>query len=356
MRLRLAAIAVLAVLAAVAAAAASAGTAAHRAGGEITVMTQNLFPGTELLDVRKARTASALQLAFAKDFGQLVATKFNDRAAALATEIAKEKPDLISLQDVALWRTAFPFKGPAQRATTVAYDFLATLNKALAAKGAHYRTVIVHQNFDANGAGLFKGKGVEAVRFTDSIAILASTDTPASTMTLSNPQQGSYKVVTRFTSPFGVTVLGGGWLSVDVKTGGGTFRLVSTLLDGFSPKVNGAQEAELLKGPTATSMPVLIAGDFNAPDTTPAYSAATSAGFVDLWKAANPNDPGYTCCEPDTLRNPTPQLHVRLDYLLGRGPFSVVAAHLVGASPSDKTPSGLWPSNHAGIVATLKVG
>ncbi|MEU6069315.1 MULTISPECIES: hypothetical protein [Streptomyces] len=29
--------------------------------------------------------------------------------------------------------------------------------------------------------------------------------------------------------------------------------------------------------------------------------------------------------------------------------------HLVGNEQSDRTPSGLWPSDHAGIVATLRV-
>jgi hypothetical protein len=27
----------------------------------------------------------------------------------------------------------------------------------------------------------------------------------------------------------------------------------------------------------------------------------------------------------------------------------------VGDQPGDRTPSGLWPSDHAGVIATLKI-
>jgi len=36
-----------------------------------------------------------------------------------------------------------------------------------------------------------------------------------------------------------------------------------------------------------------------------------------------------------------------------RGPFTPVAADVVGEESADRTPGGLWPSDHAGVVATL---
>jgi hypothetical protein len=41
---------------------------------------------------------------------------------------------------------------------------------------------------------------------------------------------------------------------------------------------------------------------------------------------------------------------------MARGPIAAQEAHLVGADPSARTPSGLWPADHAGLVATLAVG
>jgi hypothetical protein len=41
--------------------------------------------------------------------------------------------------------------------------------------------------------------------------------------------------------------------------------------------------------------------------------------------------------------------------ILYRGGFSVRDIKLVGEKPSDRTPSGLWPSDHAGVVASLRL-
>jgi hypothetical protein len=34
----------------------------------------------------------------------------------------------------------------------------------------------------------------------------------------------------------------------------------------------------------------------------------------------------------------------------------VVSAEVVGDDPADRTTGGLWPSDHAGVVATLRIG
>jgi hypothetical protein len=39
--------------------------------------------------------------------------------------------------------------------------------------------------------------------------------------------------------------------------------------------------------------------------------------------------------------------------VLTRGGFDTVDADVVGEESTDRTPSGLWPSDHAGVVATL---
>ena len=44
-----------------------------------------------------------------------------------------------------------------------------------------------------------------------------------------------------------------------------------------------------------------------------------------------------------------------LDLILFRGPFKVDDVDVVGEDPDDRTESGLWPSDHAGVVATLEL-
>jgi len=53
------------------------------------------------------------------------------------------------------------------------------------------------------------------------------------------------------------------------------------------------------------------------------------------------------------LLNARSKLKHRIDLVLLRGPFAVENINLIGNKPSDRTLSGLWPSDHAGIVATF---
>ena len=79
------------------------------------------------------------------------------------------------------------------------------------------------------------------------------------------------------------------------------------------------------------------------------------SGFSDAWQAKHPSDPGFTCCQATDLLNPTSTLTERVDLVLTRGPFHVAKASLVGDEASDRLPSGLWPSDHAGVVVTLEL-
>ena len=42
--------------------------------------------------------------------------------------------------------------------------------------------------------------------------------------------------------------------------------------------------------------------------------------------------------------------------MLGRGEVSEVDATRIGDDPALRTGTGLWPTDHLGVVATLKVG
>jgi endonuclease/exonuclease/phosphatase family metal-dependent hydrolase len=151
-------------------------------------------------------------------------------------------------------------------------------------------------------------------------------------------------------------VILGGWASVDAKIRGKTFRFVTTHLDPLSPLVRTAQADELLQGPAVTPLPVVMAGDFNTLPDEPPYLALLGAGFQDTWAAVHPLDQGYTCCQvpPDSIVNPISALSSRVDYVFANGGFAITEEHLVGNTPAERTASGLWPTDHAGIVITLQ--
>lgn len=326
----------------------------------MTVMTQNLYQSTELEHVLAATTLEDFLSGVATDYSNVIATNFPERANALATEIAEAHSVLVGLQEVALWRTQCPYD-PTSPPETVSYDFLQILLDALAADGMQYRAVNVRDNFDVSGVGVFPScepSRLMGIRLTERSAILVRTDLPTDELTVSNPQQGGFVHVSVLPTLNGPFPLGGGWLSVDVKTRGKAFRFITTHLDGFSTAVAGEQAQELIGGPANTNLPTVIAGDFNSETTDPAYGTLTAAGFTDEWMAEHPSDPGLTCCQvpPDSITNPVSHLTTRIDFLFARGSFAPLDVRRVGFEPSARTSSGLWPSDHAGLVGTLAIG
>jgi hypothetical protein len=90
------------------------------------------------------------------------------------------------------------------------------------------------------------------------------------------------------------------------------------------------------------------------------------AGFADAWSVTHPGELGYTWGHQEDLRNTTVNFDRRLDLVLfcdGRREDGLCAsgADIVGDElllhPNDpNNASGpLWPSDHAGVVATLRV-
>jgi len=119
----------------------------------------------------------------------------------------------------------------------------------------------------------------------------------------------------------------------------------------------GFMAVELLnvEGPADTDLPTIVMGDFNL-DVDGPFSAddvLVDAGFTDAWTATHPGEPGYTCCQAEFLLNDPSTLSARWDVVLSRNGLLAVDAEIVGEEPADRTPSGLWPSDHAGLVVTF---
>lgn len=124
-----------------------------------------------------------------------------------------------------------------------------------------------------------------------------------------------------------------------------------------SSRGSQAQGRELLAGPVAADLPVVVVGDFNSPADgkgTPSYAELTEAGFDDAWLDAGRGESGLTCCHATSLRNPADTLDRRTDLILTRGEFRAACIDVVGDEPADMV-GGLWPSDHAGVVATLNM-
>ncbi|NUM70531.1 MAG: hypothetical protein HUU43_06760, partial [Ignavibacteriaceae bacterium] len=70
---------------------------------------------------------------------------------------------------------------------------------------------------------------------------------------------------------------------------------------------------------------------------------------------ANPRVEGLTCCHDDDLLNPATEFNRRIDHIFLSEPFKAKEADIVGDDPVQRTPGGLWPSDHAGLAAQLQL-
>ena len=106
---------------------------------------------------------------------------------------------------------------------------------------------------------------------------------------------------------------------------------------------------------------MVLSGDFNssaanpADPSFPAYQAIIDAGFADAWLLKHHPDPAFACCQAPDLLNAASSLDQRIDLVLVRGRVGAPRIELIGDRQKDRTPSGLWPSDHAGVAATLSL-
>ncbi len=340
------------------------------------VMTRNLYLGADLTPALAALgcapapycTLDADQLIW----NAVVATDFPARAKLLAKEIDDDDPYVVGLQEVALWRSG-PFNG-VKDATTVEYDFLASLMSELAARGTHYAVAVQQQEADIENPSGSVSLGYADVRdrrLTMRDVILVRTDLPSYLLSFTNPQSGNYDASRVINIPTGSTYgpieFKRGWTSIDAKIlGHSAARIVNTHLESASSGYRQLQAAELVgaygSGPLLTTLPSIIVGDLNSDSAITyggnpasgvsdgaALAIIQSAGFVDSGNTVNTF--GHA---GNLLDFPSNVFTERIDHVLTRpGVVKLLTNKVVGTDPANRTPGGLWPSDHGGLVVGI---
>jgi endonuclease/exonuclease/phosphatase family metal-dependent hydrolase len=350
------------------------GGGGHHRVGPIRTVTYNLYVGADIFRVAKAalEDPNTVPWVVADVVGTMIDTNFTERSVAIADQIAKSRPHVIGLQEVSLIRHQSPgdfLIGNPTPAELVLYDYLDILMDALAARGLHYRVAGVVEDADVElpmFAGVDSGGNFlfDDIRLTDHDVILVQKGVETSNVVAQNyslnleiPIAGTDVVFLR------------GFVALDAKVKGREYRFVNTHLEvgptDLIPNYQSAQALELATILAAETKPVILVGDFNSkpedPPTQP-YWILTGAGYVDTWlrKVGRPW-PGYTCCQDETVDNWKSLLDERIDLIFVRNEtdfpafpdLGPVRARVLGNRPWDKTPSGLWPSDHAGVYAKL---
>ena len=334
----------------------------------VDVMTRNLYLGADLTPVITALVGgdpATIAGAATATWAAVQATNPEERMAAIADEIVEHDPAVVGLQEVTRWTTYSSY--PPTNTGTVQYDFLELLLKALADRGVVYHEVegATAENFASPPIPIVTATGLGAVSLADRDVILARDDVKTW-----NAQTGQFTNVLTFPLPppgaAGDLPVKRGWGSVDVRVDKAKFRFVNSHLEAFgipgipAEAIRVAQVQELLAAQAAIAetygkRPTVYVGDYNSTATTgAAYQLLVSSVGSDAWVDANPGDPGYTCCFDANLRSGT--LDSRIDLVVIDKWVKALHAEVIGDEVDDKTASGLWPSDHAGVVARLLIG
>lgn len=335
---------------------------------KVTVMSRNLYLGADLNPAVGAPSLEAAVDGAGVVYNQLVRTDYPQRAVALAAEIKKAKPNLVGLQEAAIWHEQIPsdLGGPPIGPGTVAasdvkYDFIQTLMAELKAAGEKYKLAGSQPEFtgelpaDVDGSdatGSFAGADLD-IRLTMRDAILVRKGTKAGKFKSANYDNAFQTDIS------GIPVTADrGWTSVEAEVGDAKFRFVNTHLESFDDgTIREAQAKELVKKALKGKGRQIVVGDFNSDPTDPsndglAYDAMEKAGYerrvvsgttfghtADL---DNPNDAGEFVLTIDHVFVNDPKIK-----LVKKG------SALVGDTVM--TPGGLWPSDHLGVVSRLSV-
>jgi Endonuclease/Exonuclease/phosphatase family len=353
--------------------------AAKKKGTKVRVMTRNVYLGADLTPALRAQSTGELIDAAGEIANQVDRTNFPLRAQALAQEILTKRPDLVGLQEVALWRTAPTNPGAVSNpsATEVEYDFLELLLARLNEGEQTYAPVVIKEEFDfevpVNDDG--QGSGLSGAdhnqRLTMRDVTLARVEAGVKT---SSPTSGTFDVLLRVQAAGGLISVNvtRGWNALDATVRGSKqFRFVNTHLEAFDsgPQNQGSngqtygpggisavQARELVSTGGPAIGRVIIAGDLNSDDDTvplngeqDAFLAVLNAGFRERDASSS-----LTCCyaNPELVGGSPADFESHIDHVMANTKkFKLVNSSLTGLA----TFGGLWPSDHAGVFSTLRV-
>lgn len=339
----------------------------------LDVYTQNVYLGgdTGPLFTIDFSNIPAVLAAVGGFWQQVQASDVPRRMAAIVDEIEQQRPHIVGLQEV----LQFVVLDAATFQPIEVVDLLGEIQAELAARGLDYVTEAVQPGTSAIlPLGFDPTVGITSLlQFQDRLVVLRRGDVE-SLATAHGRYAASVPIAV---TPLGPVELVRGWIRASVELNGVPYHYINTHLEvqAIAP-VQAAQANELLTSVAANLEGVtIIAGDLNsdaaaeegAPSWTPTYGQLREAGFTDIWERSvrSGSTEGLTCCQATGLNQPS-ELDERIDFVLARGSDGYtdgqqelrgrLLADVVGESPSDLTPSGLWPSDHAGIAAQLLVG
>jgi hypothetical protein len=316
----------------------------------VTVMTQNLYIGADVDRVIGALASpdpndDVPALLFA--IQTLAETDYPARAEAVADAIARGRPHVVGLQEVSVIDIDLTALGLP---VVVHLDFLAILQAKLAARGLHYDLAAQVANITA--------MPLPGISLVDHDAMLVDADR----VTVGSAGGQNFAFNVGVVAP-GVE-LKRGWVFARVTIDGEPYTFVSlhAEADLAGAHLDGLRALQIgeVVGTVGGDARVVMMGDFNDVPGSSMHQVMTGAGFSDVWAALRPGVIGFTCCHAANLSDHVADFSQRIDYVFSRsntGPDKKGWIDLFGDVPADRLAGPahpIWPSDHAGVTATLR--
>jgi endonuclease/exonuclease/phosphatase family metal-dependent hydrolase len=326
---------------------------------DVTVMTRNIYLGGNIFGPLAAgQDRAEFERLAGVLWDEVQSTDFpGTRAALLAREIRRTKPDLVGLQEVAVWRRGPDGvkDGATTPSTQVVYDFLKTLRQRMARLGLRYRVAVKQREADIE-TSIAAGHDVRLTMY-DVILVKRRKG-----LRVTRRLKDNYEADIGVPTPVGTITSTRGWTAVDVRFKGKRFRFVNTHLEAAGDGPREAQARELIArgGPLRGKRQYIVVGDFNSdPNGTEspagAFDILSGFGLVDEWPRRF--GPGSSCCLNNSNARDTNAdgFDHRIDLILAKPKLRAIRGQVVGDEVGDRAPNGLWPSDHAGVVLKLRL-
>lgn len=378
---------------------------------QVTVMSRNLYLGSDVGVAMKLLPDFPAAAQFMWD--QVRKTDFSTRVKKLAGEAAREKPDVIGIQEATIWYCkknlwskkveVFNFLDQfiaATKETGVGYSLASA--KGVSAYNPGYKISAIPYLTKVTDPDTFPaifGGSSASCGFTIADAILVRDDHVANVVKVGNTEyDASYSII-----PTIMTIYRG-YTWIDLVVAESKVRIVSTHLESIwdANKVpNAAKQADqLIADLSKSTMPIIVLGDFNSDPRDPRPAGDPNPGEQPVASDACPPsgdatcnaytkmiDAGYANASPDAkdaknftwgatalLDGPDP-LRVndakrfgnqygftdRLDYIFTKNVYANVSSKIIGNVYPDG--NSIWDcggkkcfaTDHAGVVATIEL-
>lgn len=378
---------------------------------QVTVMSRNLYLGADVGVAMELLPDFPAAAQFMWD--QVKRTDFSKRVFKLAGEAAREKPDVIGIQEATIWYCkknlwskkveVFNFLDQfiaASKETGVGYSLAQA--KGVAAYNPGYTISAIPYLTKVTDPDLFPsifGSSTASCGFTIADAILVRDELSSRVINVGNTEyDATYSIV-----PTIMTIYRG-YTWIDLAIADSRVRIISTHLESIwdDNKIpNAAKQADqLISDLKESKMPLIVIGDFNsdprdprpvgsanpglqpvASDACPpsgdatcnAYTKMINAGFSN--SSPDAKDPGnYTWGAtalldgPDPVREPAAKVFGnqygftdRLDYIFTKNVYATVSTKIIGNVYPDG--SSIWDcgskkcfaTDHAGVLSTIEI-